>query len=1052
MDPNVDDEILKQYGGSKSNDLNEILHTYQDSEDEIQTMQHSHYYEWDGLRDVMISNEDNFKLLTLNIQSIRSKFDKFISLLEYLNEKDCHFSAMCIQETWLKDNDDVSLLQIPGYQLIHQGTRCSEHGGLIIYLSDKFTYSQKNTFVSSNRWEGLFIDVFHENIKSKIIIGNIYRPPRRNNCNNEIDLFLEEFRPVVKTLNKEKASILLSGDFNLNLLDIQDRNKIQEYHDLLVSNGMYPKITLPTRFSRRSCTLIDQIFCRFSTMSQKSVSGIIFSSLSDHFGCFTCIDLFKKDPKMKEKMVRVFHHTENDILKFTKELENSITQTQFDSNLYSDPNENYNKLETLITTAKQKHMPSKLEKVKRYKHKLSPWITSAIIKSIKYRDQLYRKMKSCDPDSEEYGKHRTNLNTYNSILQKSIRLAKANYYGKEFEKHKCDSKKTWCTIKNLINKKTSKNEFPSYFLIENKKETNTKFIADKFNEFFTNIGPSLAEKIKSDSAISYKAYLKQHITSSFKFSLVSSDSVLKLITTLKAKSSSGHDEISTILLKRISPIISDILSRTINQSLLTGVFPDKLKIAKVLPLFKKDNPYIFDNYRPISLLPSISKVFEKVVFKQVYEYFQANKLLYKSQYGFRIDHSTELASLELCDRLLKHMDEGKLPITIFLDLSKAFDTLDHEILLNKLHYYGIRNNSLNWFQSYLTDRKQYIQYDETSSEMLKIHTGVPQGSILGPLLFLIYMNDIHLVTEKFSSILYADDTTLDSPLCSFDVMANNRSYNKDTIGQNINCELKKVTDWLSINKLSLNVKKTKFMIFHYRQKNISQYIPEIMIGGMKIERVHDFNFLGLTIDENMSWKAHIHKISNKVSRSLGIINSLKNTIPRPILLTLYNALILPHLQYSILCWGSNPGKLVNLQKRAMRLISGSKYNAHTEPIFKRLDLLKLDDIFKLSVLKFYYRFNKGILPHYLQNMFHENVPQHSYSTRNRYISTPPPSKVSSSKCIRYYMPSVLENTPAIITEKANTHSAKGYTNYIKRHYLNLYNDVCNITNCYICTK
>ena len=204
-------------------------------------MQHSHYYEWEGLRDVMVSSKDSFFLLSLNIQSIRAKFEKLMALSKYLSEKDCTLSAICLQETWLKDSDDVSLLHIPGYDLIHQGARCSDHGGLIVYLSDQFTYRLKNVYNSSSRWEGLFLDIAHENLKSKIVIGNIYRPPRRNNCNNEIELFLEEFKPIVQKLNKEKSEIFLPGDYNLNLLDIQEREKIQEYHDLLITNGMYPK-------------------------------------------------------------------------------------------------------------------------------------------------------------------------------------------------------------------------------------------------------------------------------------------------------------------------------------------------------------------------------------------------------------------------------------------------------------------------------------------------------------------------------------------------------------------------------------------------------------------------------------------------------------------------------------------------------------------------------------------------------------------------------------------------------------------------------------------
>ena len=249
----MDDDILKQYGGRKPNDLNDLLHSFHDSENEIPTMHHSQYYEWEGMRDIMITNKDNFSLLSINIQSIRAKFDKLMALLTFLNEKECSFSVICIQETWLKDSDDISRFQIPGYNLVHQGSHCSDHGGLFIYLLNGFTYYPKIVSEKSNRWEGLFLDVYHDNMKNKTVIGNIYRPPRRNNCNSEIELFLDEIRPVIQKLNKEKSSIFLSGDFNLHLLDIMEREKNQEYHDLYVSNGFYPKITLPTSFSRKSC-------------------------------------------------------------------------------------------------------------------------------------------------------------------------------------------------------------------------------------------------------------------------------------------------------------------------------------------------------------------------------------------------------------------------------------------------------------------------------------------------------------------------------------------------------------------------------------------------------------------------------------------------------------------------------------------------------------------------------------------------------------------------------------------------------------------------------
>ena len=350
------------------------------------------------------------------------------------------------------------------------------------------------------------------------------------------------------------------------------------------------------------------------------------------------------------------------------------------------------------------------------------------------------------------------------------------------------------------------------------------------------------------------------INTEFKFADIDENDVIKEIAMLADKSSCGYDELSSILLKKIANIIKPALALIINQSLCTGIFPSKLKIAKVLPLYKnKGDCHLFDNYRPISLLPTISKIFEKVVHKQLYEYFTENNLFYKSQYGYRKGHSTELAALELADRISQHLDKGEIPIAIFLDLSKAFDTLDHKILLSKLQYYGVKGAALNWFESYLSNRSQYVIYENTKSQQSPLSTGVPQGSVLGPLLFLIYMNDISKASEKFNSVLFADDTTLDNPLKSFDMIGTENPLDKAKLSENINLELSKIYDWLRVNKLSLNIGKTKYMIFHYRQRNIKDLIPDLQIYGSKLKYVTEFNFLGIVFDENLNWNLHTQK-------------------------------------------------------------------------------------------------------------------------------------------------------------------------------------------------
>ena len=297
------------------------------------------------------------------------------------------------------------------------------------------------------------------------------------------------------------------------------------------------------------------------------------------------------------------------------------------------------------------------------------------------------------------------------------------------------------------------------------------------------------------------------------------------------------------LIKGASASLAKPLSLIINQSLSTGIFPDKLKIAKVVPIYKKDDSTLIDNYRPISLLPVMSKIFEKVVYGQIYDYLISNLLLYKSQHGFQKLHSTETATLEFLDRIYNNLDAGETPISVFLDLSKAFDTLDHSILLKKLDYYGIRGIPLKWFQSYLSGRTQFVDYDGICSTALPITTGVPQGSILGPLLFLIYINDMHSAFNNFESILYADDTTLVKSLSSFSFSTESTDQN---LSKNINSELQKVQEWLAANRLSLNISKTKYMIFHFPQRTVLLDL-DLKINDTKIERVDEFNFLGLQV-------------------------------------------------------------------------------------------------------------------------------------------------------------------------------------------------------------
>ena len=399
---------------------------------------------------------------------------------------------------------------------------------------------------------------------------------------------------------------------------------------------------------------------------------------------------------------------------------------------------------------------------------------------------------------------------------------------------------------------------------------------------------------------------------------------------MKPKHSTGHDGISNVLLKEMINEVSKSITLIINQSIKSGIFPDRLKIGRILPLFKKGDKSCIENYRPISLLPAISKIFEKVIFDQILDYFNTNKLFSDNQYGFRKQHSTELAAIELVDRITSKLDNGFTPFSIFLDLSKAFDTINHDILLNKFKYYGFCEPSLKLIESYLINRAQYVEMGHVKSKNVYLNCGVPQGSILGPLLFIVYVNDMSEASKLFNMLMYADDTTLMGSLEEFGI-----TNKMNESGNLINLELLKIEMWLKLNMLSLNVQKSKFMIFFKHPKTVKP--PVVKINHTEVECVDNFVFLGLVLNKHLSWKDHINRTANKISKVIGIMYKLKHVFPQEALLAIYRSLILPHLNYCILIWGNITKRLFKLQKRALRVIYKAIFVFTLIPSLKILD-------------------------------------------------------------------------------------------------------------------
>ena len=740
-------------------------------------------------------------------------------------------------------------------------------------------------------------------------------------------------------------------------MNVENHSKTGEFNDIMFAHHFIPVINKPTRVRDKSATLIDNIFT--NNIETDSVQGIFYTDITDHFPIFYGCPSFHIESQPRYVTKRIY--SDANIRKFNDLLQSYDWNQVYEIN---DTQSAYSLFHEKFQQAYLQSFPMKTFKIN-YRNR-KPWLTNALKNCIKKKNKLYVKNKRYPTTNTEliYKRYKKYLN---SILYK----AEQSHYENLFNSYKSNMKKSWELIVEIINRKSSKKTSKGKFTSSDGVPLRGKDVADNFNDFFVNVGPTLASKIPNTN-VDPLAYMKSRNDYSIFLELVNVDEVNDIIKELR-NASPGWDEIHAKVVKKIYHHIVEPLTYLCNLSILQGCVPKELKVAKVIPLYKADSPSIYTNYRPVSVLTCFSKIFERLMYNRLLTFVIQHGLLNKHQFGFRKGHSTIFAILSLVDYITQALEKGEYVIGIFLDFSKAFDTVNHSILLEKLQYMGIRGVAYDWLCDYLSERKQYVMYNGHKSDAKSICCGVPQGSILGPLLFLLYINDIANVSTVLFSILFADDT---NSLAS--------GKNLDQLVHTVNNELEKIVTWLAANKLSLNIKKTHFMLFASKGKKVHNPVT-IKISNQEISKVNHTKFLEVIIDDKMHWSFHIKSAKNKIAKGIGVICKTRRLLNKKTLTTLYYSFIYPYLHYGIEAWGNTYNvhldPLIKMQKRAVRIISSSSYKAHTEPIFKDLKLLNVTNIYRLNVLMFMYKLKHGILPNVFGGIFKKNSEIHDYNTK-----------------------------------------------------------------------